>query len=176
MITSAPHPALSADNQTAAACALTACLCCPGLQSPSVAAGFPTATIHSGKDQATRGSAIEGFKSGEKEVLVATDIAGRGIDVEGVEHVINYDMPKDIASYTHRIGRTGRAGRKGIATTFVTGEGVEGKGVLFDLRMMLASCKQAVPPELARHPAAQDAETRAKKMNSKDNTPHSLRE
>jgi len=60
--------------------------------------GFPTATIHSGKDQGTRELAIEGFKSGEKEILVATDIAGRGIDVEGVEHVIKYDMPQDSVS------------------------------------------------------------------------------
>eukprot|EP00965_Chrysotila_dentata_P193783 6175956-Pleurochrysis_carterae.AAC.2 len=98
--------------------------------------GFPTAVIHSGKDQATREAAIEGFKSGEFEILVATDIAGRGIDIQGVEHVINYDMPKDIESYTHRIGRTGRAGKKGIATTFVTGEGVE-ENVLYDLVQML---------------------------------------
>jgi len=129
--------------------------------------GFPTATIHSGKDQATRELAIDGFKSGEKEILVATDIAGRGIDVEGVEHVINYDMPKDIEAYTHRIGRTGRAGRKGIATTFITGEGVESKGVLFDLRTMLASCKQQVPPELAKHPAAQDEESRKRSAKPK---------
>ena len=129
--------------------------------------GFPTATIHSGKDQATRELAIEGFKSGEKEVLVATDIAGRGIDIEGVEHVINYDMPKDIESYTHRIGRTGRAGRKGVSTTFVTGEGVENNGVLYDLRMLLVSCKQTVPDQLARHPAAQDAEQRERSKKPK---------
>jgi len=121
--------------------------------------GFPTAVIHSGKDQATRETAIDGFKSGEFEILVATDIAGRGIDIEGVQHVINYDMPKDIESYTHRIGRTGRAGRKGTATTFVTGEGIE-ENVLYDLKMMLQKCMQNVPPELARHPAAQDKETR----------------
>jgi len=129
--------------------------------------GYPSATIHSGKDQATREMAIEGFKSGEFEILVATDIAGRGIDIQGVEHVINYDMPKDIESYTHRIGRTGRAGRKGVSTTFVTGEGPEAKGVLYDLKMMLTQCKQVVPPELARHPAAQDAESRAKSARPK---------
>ena len=129
--------------------------------------GFPSATIHSGKDQSTRELAIEGFKSGEKEILVATDIAGRGIDIEGVEHVINYDMPKDIESYTHRIGRTGRAGRKGVATTFVTGEGVENNGVLWDLRQMITACKQTVPPELARLPAAQDAETRERNKKPK---------
>jgi len=76
-------------------------------------------------------------------------------------------MPKDIESYTHRIGRTGRAGRKGIATSFVTGEGAEAKGVLYDLKQMLTQCKQTVPPELARHPAAQDPETRARHSKPK---------
>ena len=121
--------------------------------------GYPTATIHSGKDQATREQAIDGFKSGEFEILVATDIAGRGIDIQGVEHVINYDMPKDIESYTHRIGRTGRAGRKGVATTFVTGEGLE-ENVLWDLAQMLKKCGQPVPNDLARHPACCDPEQR----------------
>jgi len=121
--------------------------------------GFPTAVIHSGKDQATREQAIDGFKSGEFEILVATDIAGRGIDIEGIEHVINYDMPKDIESYTHRIGRTGRAGRKGTATTLVTGEGIE-KEVLHDLKTMLEKCGQKVPNELARHPDCVPADQR----------------
>ena len=121
--------------------------------------GYPCAVIHSGKDQATREQAIEGFKSGEFEVLVATDIAGRGIDVQGVEHVINFDMPKDIESYTHRIGRTGRAGKKGVATTFLTGEGIE-ENVLYDLKCMLQKCSQVVPHELAKHPAALPKEER----------------
>ena len=103
----------------------------------------------------------EGFKSGEKEILVATDIAGRGIDIEGVEHVINFDMPKDIESYTHRIGRTGRAGRK---------------GVLWDLRQMITSCKQTVPPELARLPAAQDAEQRERNKKPKFQEARSARD
>ena len=98
---------------------------------------------------------------------MATDVVGRGIDIEGVEHVINYDMPKDIESYTHRIGRTGRAGRKGIATTLCTGEGVEQNGVLYDLKQLLVSCKQQVPDQLARHPAAQDAETRQRHAKPK---------
>ena len=84
-----------------------------------------------------------------------------GIDIEGVEHVINYDMPKDIESYTHRIGRTG------VSTTFVTGEGVEHNGVLYDLKMLLASCKQTVPAEFARLPGAQDAETRERNKKPK---------
>ena len=76
-------------------------------------------------------------------------------------------MPKNIEDYTHRIGRTGRAGRKGVSTTFVTGEGVEGNGVLYDLKMLLLSCKQAVPAELERHPAAQDAEKRERAKKPK---------
>ena len=81
------------------------------------------------------------------------------LPTQGVEHVINYDMPKDIESYTHRIGRTGRAGRKGVATTFVTGEGLE-ENVLWDLAQMLKKCGQPVPNDLARHPACCDPEQR----------------
>ena len=149
---------------------------CDGLARSLDKQGFPSATIHSGKDQATRELAIEGFKSGEYEVLVATDLAGRGIDIQGVEHVINYDMPKDIESYTHRIGRTGRAGRKGVSTTFVTGEGIEQNGVLYDLKMHLLGCKQAVPPELERHPAAQDAEKRERNKKPKVQVAKSARD
>ena len=85
-------------------------------------------------------------------------------------------MPKDIESYTHRIGRTGRAGRKGIATTFVTGDGVEQNGVLWDLRQMITSCKQTVPPELARLPAAQDAEQRERNKKPKFQEARSARD
>jgi len=138
--------------------------------------GFPTTVIHSGKDQPSRELAIESFKSGECDILVATDIAGRGIDIQGVEHVINYDMPKNIEDYTHRIGRTGRAGRKGVSTTFVTGEGVETNGVLFDLKILLLSCKQSVPPELDRHPAAQDADKREKAKKPKIQVARSARD
>lgn len=60
------------------------------------------------------------FKEGNLEFLIATDVAARGIDVENVTHVINYDLPQDVESYVHRIGRTGRANRKGVAYTLVT--------------------------------------------------------
>ncbi|KAJ1636133.1 P-loop containing nucleoside triphosphate hydrolase protein, partial [Pavlovales sp. CCMP2436] len=69
-----------------------------------------------------RETALETFKRRQADVLVATDVIGRGIDIQGVEHVIQYDIATSIEQYTHRIGRTGRAGRKGVATTFVTGE------------------------------------------------------
>ena len=65
--------------------------------------------------------ALDGFKSGKFEVLVATDIAARGLDIAGVSHVINYDVPENAEDYVHRIGRTGRAGRSGRAVSFVFG-------------------------------------------------------
>ena len=76
------------------------------------------AAIHGNKSQGARIRALAGFKSGEVRILVATDIASRGIDVDGVSHVINFDLPNIPESYVHRIGRTGRAGRQGIAIAF----------------------------------------------------------
>ncbi len=75
--------------------------------------------IHGDKSQNYRSNAIRKFKSGRTRVLVATDVAARGIDVDGVTHVINYQLPLTMESYIHRIGRTGRAGKKGMAYTFV---------------------------------------------------------
>jgi ATP-dependent RNA helicase RhlE len=74
--------------------------------------------IHGNKSQNARQAALNNFRAGRTKVLVATDIASRGIDVEGVTHVINYDMPNEPESYVHRIGRTGRAGAKGVAISF----------------------------------------------------------
>jgi len=81
-------------------------------------AGVSSAAIHGIKSQNARTRALAGFKSGEVRVLVATDIASRGIDVEGISHVFNYDLPNIAESYVHRIGRTGRAGRGGTAIAF----------------------------------------------------------
>ena len=72
----------------------------------------------SSQDQREEG--LKGFRDGLYSVLVATDVAGRGIDVPDVAMVVNYDMPHTIENYTHRIGRTGRAGRTGVAVTFLT--------------------------------------------------------
>jgi len=80
--------------------------------------GVNAAAIHGNKSQGSRQRALAGFKSGDVRVLVATDIASRGIDVDGVSHVINYDLPNIAESYVHRIGRTGRAGLTGIAIAF----------------------------------------------------------
>lgn len=66
-----------------------------------------------------RDEAIREFKSGARDVLVATDVAAKGLDFPNIEHVINFDMPQEIENYVHRIGRTGRCGRTGVATTFI---------------------------------------------------------
>jgi ATP-dependent RNA helicase RhlE len=81
-------------------------------------AGISSAAIHGNKSQTARTQALAGFKSGRVRVLVATDIAARGIDVDGISHVINYDMPIEPETYVHRIGRTARAGADGDAISF----------------------------------------------------------
>ncbi len=85
-------------------------------------AGIEAAAIHGNKSQPQRERALAGFRSGHCRVLVATDIAARGIDVEGVTHVINFDLPNVPESYVHRIGRTARAGAAGVAISFCNGE------------------------------------------------------
>jgi ATP-dependent RNA helicase RhlE len=84
--------------------------------------GLPAVAIHGNKSQGQRERALADFKSGRTRVLIATDIAARGIDVDGVSHVINYDLPNVPESYVHRIGRTARAGATGVAISFCDGE------------------------------------------------------
>ncbi len=84
--------------------------------------GIKTATLHSNRSQSQRLRALKDFKSGDVRVLVATDIAARGIDVDGISHVVNYDFPMHVEDYVHRIGRTGRAHAVGDAISFVTPE------------------------------------------------------
>jgi ATP-dependent RNA helicase RhlE len=76
--------------------------------------------MHGNKSQSQRQRALKKFKDGHVKILVATDVAARGIDVDDISHVINYDIPQTYDDYTHRIGRTGRAGTQGRAITFVT--------------------------------------------------------
>jgi ATP-dependent RNA helicase RhlE len=85
-------------------------------------AGFRVTSLHSNRTQGQREQALSGFKSGHFPIMVATDIAARGLDVENISHVINYDMPDTADAYIHRIGRTGRAQRTGDAFTLVTPE------------------------------------------------------
>ncbi len=96
--------------------------------------GYSCTVLHGGKDQTQREQGLAGFREEKYTVLIATDVAGRGIDVPDVALVINYDMPGTVEAYTHRIGRTGRAGRKGAAITFLTLQ------VGFMLLVCTASC------------------------------------
>lgn len=84
------------------------------------ARGYNAAGIHGDLSQTRRMNVLKRFKNGKLDILVATDVAARGLDISGVSHVYNYDIPQDPDSYVHRIGRTGRAGKNGISVTFVT--------------------------------------------------------
>ena len=86
--------------------------------------GYKVTSLHGNLTQQKRQQALDGFRDGRYEIMVATDIAARGIDVTRISHVINYDMPSTADAYTHRIGRTGRAAKTGDAFTFVTGQDV----------------------------------------------------
>lgn len=115
--------------------------------------GHKAISLHGGKIQEFRENALDWLKSGHKDILVATDVAGRGLDIKNVSLVINYDMPKSIDAYVHRIGRTGRAGAKGTAISFVTDGD---KDILFDLKKIVEdSPVSVIPRELANHPDAQ---------------------
>ena len=96
--------------------------------------GLPATSIHGDRSQREREAALHSFKSHKTPVLVATDVASRGLDIPNVMHVINYDLPNNIDDYVHRIGRTGRAGHEGLATAFISSN--EGP-ILGDLRELL---------------------------------------
>lgn len=108
--------------------------------------------LHGGRSQDQREETLESFRKGEIQVLVATDVAGRGLDIPDVSHVYNLDCPSKIDSYCHRIGRTGRAGKHGIATTFLTDADTE---IMYELKNYLEATDAVIPIQLARHPAAQ---------------------
>ena len=123
--------------------------------------GFSAAPIHGNKSQSARERALAGFKDGTIRVLVATDLASRGLDVDDVSHVFNYDLPNEPESYVHRIGRTGRAGRTGIAISFC--DATEGE-YLRDIEKLIGQripvdeehayhFPAAIPPEPVRRPA-----------------------
>src|SRR5581483_5534354 len=82
--------------------------------------GFAAEAMHGDMNQAMRESVIRRLRAGQIEIVVATDVAARGLDVEQITHVVNFDVPNDVEAYVHRIGRTGRAGRSGVATLFIT--------------------------------------------------------
>ncbi|PIA46705.1 hypothetical protein AQUCO_01500324v1 [Aquilegia coerulea] len=110
--------------------------------------GFPATAIHGDKVQYEREKALRLFKSGVTPIMVATDVAARGLDIPHVAHVINFDMPKDIDDYVHRIGRTGRAGKSGLATAFFNEGNQSMAKALADL---MKEANQEVPPWLSEY-------------------------
>ncbi|XP_042068111.1 DEAD-box ATP-dependent RNA helicase 52C-like [Salvia splendens] len=108
---------------------------------------FPATTIHGDRTQQEREFALRSFKSGRTPILVATDVAARGLDIPHVSHVINFDLPNDIDDYVHRIGRTGRAGKSGLATAFFNEKNMSmAKG----LGELMKEANQEVPEWLTR--------------------------
>jgi len=108
--------------------------------------GYPTTSIHGDRLQREREEALRDFKTGRMPILVATAVAARGLDIKGVAHVVNYDLPKTIDEYVHRIGRTGRVGNTGKATSFF--DPTENADIAADLVKILSECQQVVPDYL----------------------------
>ncbi|XP_037929429.1 probable ATP-dependent RNA helicase DDX43 [Teleopsis dalmanni] len=107
--------------------------------------GLLTQCIHGSRDQADREQALADLTSGDIQILIATDVASRGLDIEDITHVINFDFPRNIEEYVHRVGRTGRAGRTGTAISYITRSDW---GIAKDLIRILEEAGQAVPKEL----------------------------
>ncbi|OIV89510.1 hypothetical protein TanjilG_20429 [Lupinus angustifolius] len=112
--------------------------------------GFPATSIHGDRTQQERELALRSFKSGNTPILVATDVAARGLDIPRVAHVVNFDLPNDIDDYVHRIGRTGRAGKMGLATAFFNESNLSMAKPLSDL---MQEANQEVPAWLTRYAA-----------------------
>ena len=119
-------------------------------------AGITADAIHGNKSQNHRERVLAAFRTGEIRTLVATDIAARGIDVDGISHVVNFDLPNIPETYVHRIGRTARAGAEGIAISLVAG--AEEMGYLRDIEKLI---RIALPREDHRTPGHRDSRTAA---------------
>ncbi|PKA52546.1 DEAD-box ATP-dependent RNA helicase 37 [Apostasia shenzhenica] len=110
--------------------------------------GFPATSIHGDRTQQEREYALRSFKSGQAPILVATDVAARGLDIPHVAHVVNFDLPNDIDDYVHRIGRTGRAGKSGLATAFFNENNTS---LARPLSELMLEANQEVPAWLSRY-------------------------
>merc|ERR1712070_998563 len=109
--------------------------------------GWPALCMHGDKKQEERDWVLKEFKEGKSPILVATDVAARGLDVKDIKYVINYDFPGSIEDYIHRVGRTGRAGATGSSYTFFTSDKAK---MARELIQVLNEAGQSVPPELER--------------------------
>merc|ERR1719343_216921 len=118
---------------------------CEQLSNSLYRAGVPCSSIHGDKDQRERDNALNGLKSGRIKVLVATDVAARGLDIKGVGLVVNYDAANNTEDYVHQIGRTGRAGAKGYAITFMSRDDAGKARGIVDV---MQRTNQEIPQEL----------------------------
>jgi len=112
--------------------------------------GFAAAQIHGDRSQSQRNAALAGFQQGRYQILVATDVASRGIHVQDIVHVINYDLPEIAENFIHRVGRTGRAGERGVASTLITRDQ---RGEIFQMERTLGLKMERVQPNLERYVA-----------------------
>merc|ERR1712187_277725 len=126
--------------------------------------GFTASVLHGRRTQSEREEALKKIKNEMFGLLVATDVAGRGIDIPDVALVINFEMANNLETYVHRIGRTGRAGKKGVALTFLT---PNDSGIYCELIKLLEESKQTVPLDLLKH---DDANVNFLKANSNKHT------
>jgi len=118
---------------------------------------FPVVSIHGDRTQMEREASLELFRSGQARIMVATDVAARGLDVKDVKHVINYDLPHDINDYVHRIGRTGRCGAEGLATAFFN---EKNKSMARDMVQLLEESGQEVDTWLYQYASPQTSYSR----------------
>ncbi|CAH9068543.1 unnamed protein product [Cuscuta europaea] len=130
--------------------------------------GFQAVAIHGDKEQMERERALKSFKCGRTPILVATDVASRGLDIPNVSHVINFDLPRNIEHYVHRIGRTGRAGKSGLATAFFTAQNA---GIAKDLVELMQGANQEIPQWLndyaSQNPYGGDSRSNGYRKNNR---------
>jgi len=132
--------------------------------------GVVATAIHGNKSQRQREQALARFESGHVDTLVATDVAARGIDVQGISHVINFDPPADHDTYVHRIGRTGRAGRKGVGITLVASP-ERGDVARLAGELGIAHGLTGRAESERRHPAATPGHSRSTRRRSRRRRP-----
>ena len=119
--------------------------------------GCKVTSIHGDRSQNEREGALHSFRTGNTPILVATAVAARGLDIPNVKHVINFDLPNDVEEYVHRIGRTGRVGNLGLATSFFNDKN---KNISSDLFELMVEAKQEVPDFLKSAVKEFNAESR----------------
>ena len=128
--------------------------------------------IHGDKSQMQRSSVIQKFKAGHCKIMIATDIAARGLDISGVDYVVNYDFPKDIENYIHRIGRTGRSSSKGTSITLFTDDDA---GFAKKLVEILKESNQEIPKELYEFISQKREEKQMKRYGRQDQSERGFR-